>query len=261
MGVSTTDIFCAFTGFENTAFKIGMSVETPSSPRPTSTGTGNVNVENETEAVNNRDITDTMDTTEEAMEGVTETIAEVVEATDFTAEANQANAGFNEDDDLGITEETAAAIDSIVSSIDVVEELQDDVDLGLDVIPDDPGDVSDHDRDHNLGHGDHNLDHQENMIQDHEIANHEDHHSSELSSRDHLIPSPHDIEISHEESTSTSSPLDTLSQNFYQSQPRTPVLCLERLRIGSDCISNSKNGRVDLKKFAKSESGVISNCY
>ena len=99
----------------------GMSVETPSSPRPTSTGTGNVNVENETEAVNNRDITE--DTTEEAMEateameGVTETIAEVVEATDFTAEANQANAGFNEDDDLGITEETAAAIDSIVSSI------------------------------------------------------------------------------------------------------------------------------------------------
>ena len=93
-----------------------MSVETPSSPRPTSTGTGNVNVENETEAVNNRDITDTEDTTE-AMEGVTETIAEVVEATDFTAEANQANAGFNEDDDLGITEETAAAIDSIVSSI------------------------------------------------------------------------------------------------------------------------------------------------
>ena len=95
-----------------------MSVETPSSPRPTSTGTGNVNVENETEAVNNRDITEE-DTTEamEAMEGVTETIAEVVEATDFTAEANQANAGFNEDDDLGITEETAAAIDSIVSSI------------------------------------------------------------------------------------------------------------------------------------------------
>merc|ERR1712008_551282 len=117
MGVSTTDIFCAFTGFENTAFKIGMSVETPSSPRPTSTGTGNVNVENETEAVNNRDITDTM----------------------VTTEANQANAGFDEDDDLGITEETAAAIDSIVSSIDVVEELQDDVDLGLDVIPDDPG--------------------------------------------------------------------------------------------------------------------------
>ena len=75
-----------------------------------------MNVENETEAVNNRDITDTEDTTE-AMEGVTETIAEVVEATDFTAEANQANAGFNEDDDLGITEETAAAIDSIVSSI------------------------------------------------------------------------------------------------------------------------------------------------
>ena len=146
-----------------------MSVETPSSPRPTSTGTGNVNVENETEAVNNRDITE--DTTE-AMEGVTETIAEVVEATDFTAEANQANAGFNEDDDLGITEETAAAIDSIVSSIDVVEELQDDVDLGLDVIPDDPGDVSDHDRDQDRDHGDHNLDQQENMIQDRETANH-----------------------------------------------------------------------------------------
>ena len=151
-----------------------MSVETPSSPRPTSTGTGNVNVENETEAVNNRDITeDTTEDTTEAMEGVTETIAEVVEATDFTAEANQANAGFNEDDDLGITEETAAAIDSIVSSIDVVEELQDDVDLGLDVIPDDPGDVSDHDRDLNSGHGDHNLDHEENMIQDHETANRE----------------------------------------------------------------------------------------
>merc|ERR1712008_173371 len=226
------------------------------------TGTGNVNVENETEAVNNRDITDNNDTTE-AMEGVTETIAEVVEATDFTAEANQANqanqanVGFNEDDDLGITEETAAAIDSIVSSIDVVEELQDDVDLGLDVIPDDPGDVSDHDRDHNLGHGDHNLDHQENMIQDHEIANHEDQHRSEPSSRDHLIPSPHDIEISHEESTSASSPLDTLSQNFYQSQPRTPVLCLERLRIGSDCISNSKNGRVDLKKLQKASPGLF----
>ena len=155
-----------------------MSVETPSSPRPTSTGTGNVNVENETEAVNNRDITD--EDTTEAMEGVTETIAEVVEATDFTAEANQANAGFNEDDDLGITEVTAAAIDSIVSSIDVVEELQDDVDLGLDVIPDDPGDVSDHDRDHNSGHGDHSLDHQENMIQNHETANNEDHHSSEV---------------------------------------------------------------------------------
>merc|ERR1712008_540483 len=226
------------------------------------TGTGNVNVENETEAVNNRDITDNNDTTE-AMEGVTETIAEVVEATDFTAEANQANqanqanVGFNEDDDLGITEETAAAIDSIVSSIDVVEELQDDVDLGLDVIPDDPGDVSDHDRDHNLDHGDHNLDLQENMIQDHEIANHEDHHQSELASRDHLIPSPHDIEISHEESTSASSPLDTLSQNFYQSQPRTPVLCLERLRIGSDCISNSKNGRVDLKKLQKASPGLF----
>ncbi len=89
-----------------------MSVET--SPRPTSTGTGN---ENETEAVNNRDITDT----EEAMEeGDTETIAEVVEATDFTAEANQANAGFNEDDDLGITEETAAAIDSMASVVSPV---------------------------------------------------------------------------------------------------------------------------------------------
>ena len=152
-------------------------METPSSPRPTSTGTGNVNVENETEAVNNRDITED---TNEAMEGVTETIAEVVEATDFTAEANQANAGFNEDDDLGITEVTAAAIDSIVSSIDVVEELQDDVDLGLDVIPDDPGDVSDHDRDLDRDHGDHSLDHQENMIQDTETANREDHHSSEV---------------------------------------------------------------------------------
>merc|ERR1712210_28839 len=162
----------------------------------------------------------------------------------------------NEDDDLGITEVTAAAIDSIVSSIDVVEELQDDVDLGLDVIPDDPGDVSDHDRDHDSGHGDHSLDHQENMIQDHGTANREDHHSSEPSSRDHLIPSPHDIEISHEESTSASGPLDTLSQNFYQSQSRTPVLCLEKLRIGSDCIS-SKNGRVDLKKLQKASPGLF----
>ena len=40
------------------------------------------------------------------------------------------------DDDLGITDATAAAIDSIVHGLDVVEELQDDVDLGLDVIED-----------------------------------------------------------------------------------------------------------------------------
>ena len=71
-----------------------------------------------------------------------------------------------------------------------------------------------------------------------------------------MIPSPHDIEISHEESTSASGPLDTLSQNFYQSQPRTPVLCLARLRIGSDCIS-SKNGRVDLKKLQKASPGLF----
>ena len=60
---------------------------------------------------------------------------------DITNAVNNDN-HFDDDDDLGITEETAAAIDSIVSSIDVVEELQDDVDLGLDVIED--GDVSDH---------------------------------------------------------------------------------------------------------------------
>ena len=71
-----------------------------------------------------------------------------------------------------------------------------------------------------------------------------------------MIPSPHDIEISHEESTSASGPLDTLSQNFYQSQSRTPVLCLEKLRIGSDCIS-SKNGRVDLKKLQKASPGLF----
>ena len=82
------------------------------SPTSNTTETGNNDRENnhETEAVN-RDITDS-------------------------------NNFVNEDDDLGITAETAAAIDSIVSRIDVVEELQDDVDLGLDVIGD--GDISDH---------------------------------------------------------------------------------------------------------------------
>ena len=91
-------------------FPTGMSEI--ASPTSNTTETGNNDRENnhETEAVN-RDITDS-------------------------------NNFVNEDDDLGITAETAAAIDSIVSRIDVVEELQDDVDLGLDVIGD--GDISDH---------------------------------------------------------------------------------------------------------------------
>ena len=63
-------------------------------------------------------------------------------------------------DDFNITDETAAAIDSIVSNLDVVEELQDDVDLGLDII-------------------------------DEEV-------SEDETNREEEIPSPQDIEINHE---------------------------------------------------------------
>merc|ERR1712154_505847 len=95
-------------------YKIGpnLGMSEIASPTSNTTETGNNDRENnhETEAVN-RDI-------------------------------KASNNFVNEDDDLGITAETAAAIDSIVSRIDVVEELQDDVDLGLDVIGD--GDISDH---------------------------------------------------------------------------------------------------------------------
>merc|ERR1712111_64820 len=144
---------------------------------------------------------------------------------------------FHEDDDLGITEETAAAIDSIVSSIDVVEELHDDVDLGLDVI-DDPGDVSDH----------------------HEPV--DDHHQSSVEEDQQSLAEPQqedpqNQEISYEEPTSVSgAPVDALSQNFYRTQARVPVLCLVKLRIGSDCIS-SLNGRIDLKKLQKASPGLF----
>ena len=68
-----------------------------------------------------------------------------------------------------------------------------------------------------------------------------------------MIPSPHDIEISNEESTK----IDTLSQNFYQrNHGRVPVLRLERLRLGHDCIS-SVNGRVDLKILKKASPGLF----
>ena len=68
-----------------------------------------------------------------------------------------------------------------------------------------------------------------------------------------MIPSPHDIEISNEESTK----IDTLSQNFYQkNHGRVPVLRLERLRLGSNCIS-SVNGRVDLKILKKASPGLF----
>merc|ERR1712048_163932 len=149
---------------------------------------------------------------------------------------------FDDDDDLGITAETAAAIDSIVSRIDVVEELQDDVDLGLDVIGD--GDISDHQDQDVLEH--------EQVLEAPTV--HEDQPSETVErSRDELIPSPHDIEISNEESTK----IDTLSQNFYQrNHGRVPVLRLERLRLGHDCIS-SVNGRVDLKILKKASPGLF----
>ena len=68
---------------------------------------------------------------------------------------------------------------------------------------------------------------------------------------------PQDQEISYEEPTSVSgAPVDTLSQNFYRTQARVPVLCLEKLRIGSDCIS-SLNGRIDLKKLQKASPGLF----
>merc|ERR1711981_471488 len=123
----------------------------------------------------------------------------------------------------------------IVSSIDVVEELQDDVDLGLDVI-EDGGDVSDH--------------------QETPLDQPPDQQSVvEPESRVDRVPSPHDIEIQPKETNLTPSD-ETLTQNFYEKERRFPVLKLDKLRIGSDCIS-SVNGRVDLNLLKKASPGLL----
>ena len=121
-------------------------------------------------------------------------------------------AARDSDLDLGLSEETTAAIESIVERLDVGD-LQDDVDLGLDVIDT----MSDQMSDPREG----------------SISPRED------------IPSPHDIEIdpNHEELPEPETPATSLPRFS-----RVPILRLARVRIGPDCFRQS--GRVDLKAFA-----------
>ena len=146
------------------------------------------------------------------VEASAEEAVPVKEAENGTAEFSDSEeeaAGRDSDLDLGLSEETTAAIESIVERLDVGD-LQDDVDLGLDVI---------------------------DTMSDGPMS---EPREGSISPRED-IESPHDIEIdpNHEEPEAETS-LPKFS--------RVPILRLARVRIGPDCFRQS--GRVDLKAFA-----------
>ena len=181
--------------------------------------TGNVIPENEASSVQAED-------REASLQTPPPPVVENGQAT--TAEFSSDNEAARDSDlDLGLSEETTAAIESIVDRLDVGD-LQDDVDLGLDVIDT----MSDHD---------------EPMSPREE----------EIPTPREDIPSPHDIEIEpvipeEIEQPSEAPPSSTQPRPKSPQTPiqipnfsRTPVLKLARLRIGPDCFR--KSGRVDLK--------------
>ena len=162
------------------------------------------------------------------------------------ARDNISNDIFTDEDLNDIHPETAAAIDSIVENMDHdhlndVGDLQDDVDLGLDVLdgsgPSSP--IPDPD-------------------QDDEYRDGEVHRSPFLEPPPRDIESPHDIEIEspqdieiEDESTAE---FAQITSDIYS---RRLDIRLERLRIGSNCYV--ANGSVDLKRLRDASPGLFKN--
>ena len=150
---------------------------------------------------------------------------EVAEAVNGTAaaafsDAEEEEAARDSDLDLGLSEETTAAIESIVERLDVGD-LQDDVDLGLDVIDTMSEPMSDDDG--------------PPVEREGSISPRED------------IPSPHDIEIEPVINEEPIIPIPRFS--------RVPTLRLARVRIGPDCFR--QDGRIDLNAFALASPELI----
>ena len=162
------------------------------------------------------------------------------------ARDNISNDIFTDEDLNDIHPETAAAIDSLVENMDHdhlndVGDLQDDVDLGLDVLdgsgPSSP--IPDPD-------------------QDDEYRDGEVHRSPFLEPPPRDIESPHDIEIEspqdieiEDESTAE---FAQITSDIYS---RRLDIRLERLRIGSNCYV--ANGSVDLKRLRDASPGLFKN--
>ena len=160
---------------------------------------------------------------------------------DFAARDNnsqQDNVSQDMFDDEDLSNHNAAAIDSIVERMEAdppnldVDDLQDDVDLGLDVIETASNDDG-------------------SRPSSPSVINNE--HSSEINNAEsHRPESPQDIEFQDEKPESAE--FAAATADIYS---RRVELRLERLRIGSNCYV--KGSRVDLYKLKEASPGLFKN--
>ena len=161
---------------------------------------------------------------------------------DFAARDNnsqQDNVSQDMFDDEDLSNHNAAAIDSIVERMEAdppnldVDDLQDDVDLGLDVIETASNDDG------------------SRPSSPLSVINNE--HSSEINyAESHRPESPQDIEFQDEKPESAE--FAAATADIYS---RRVELRLERLRIGSNCYV--KGSRVDLYKLKEASPGLFKN--